>query len=519
MYSYMYSYKKLSLMLLVLLITSAAITIATRNSHSQNNANTKKKVKVLRRHDQLGQPPTVQEIAAASQEGTGQVAQQVRELEDKIPKHLPIKVKVKNLKNEKWARDLEIEVENRSNKPIYFLLLLLDLPDVLTENNHKLGFPLSYGRGDLVDFSTPLQPDDVPIRPGESYTFKIPERLRQGWERFVTRRGLSKDVPKKVRLVFQVLNFGDGTGFGTTGGVPVDPPPAQADNSWRHREKLEEPAVFGLNKPPGCSSAILLQPSSHSLPAKFLPVNFSPANTFKSVSSESLTHSDICCPGLPCSRLKLRRVSCCGEIFKAFYAGCTERGGFCSSVEEDRDVPCNDSAGTYCIEDTLAPCSSGEPTPTATPTPTSTSTPTPPPTPTPTPCPTPDYTTQPNPSCTPLPALTLDACYGYIWHCNTCTDGVQADYPANGQTGCPGNMYNTGDNCCKCVQPPQSCQQGYVWSTSSCQCVPNNSGGGSGDNGGGGGGSYECTEYWWVTYECGDGGGCREEGREYAGCW
>ena len=41
-----------------------------------------------------------------------------RELEDEIPKHLPIKIKVKHLNNEKWTRDLEVEVKNTSNKPI-----------------------------------------------------------------------------------------------------------------------------------------------------------------------------------------------------------------------------------------------------------------------------------------------------------------------------------------------------------------------------------------------------------------
>ena len=43
-----------------------------------------------------------------------------RELEDKIPKHLPIKVKIKkekekafkDLKNEKWLRDFELEITN-----------------------------------------------------------------------------------------------------------------------------------------------------------------------------------------------------------------------------------------------------------------------------------------------------------------------------------------------------------------------------------------------------------------------
>jgi len=151
-----------------------------------------------------------------------------RVFEDKIPKQLPIKItvkhpeKVKDLKNEDWLRDLEIEVENRSDKPIYHLLLFLSLPDTITEENHSLGFPLRYGRAALTDFSAPLQSDDVPIKPGEIYTFKIDANLQQGWEKFTKRRGISKAAPKKIQLIFQLLNFGDGTGFGTTEGVPVD---------------------------------------------------------------------------------------------------------------------------------------------------------------------------------------------------------------------------------------------------------------------------------------------------------
>jgi hypothetical protein len=150
-----------------------------------------------------------------------------REIEDRVPKHLPIKVKIKNaekikdVSNEDWARDLEIEVENRSDKPIYYMRLLADLPDVRDENNLILGFPLRYGRSALVSYSAALEPDDVPIKPGESHTFKIFERHREGWEMFADRRGLPRSAPKKIRLIFGELNFGDGTGFHTTGGLPV----------------------------------------------------------------------------------------------------------------------------------------------------------------------------------------------------------------------------------------------------------------------------------------------------------
>ena len=145
-----------------------------------------------------------------------------RELEDKIPKHLPLRVKVKNLKNEKWAHDLEVEVTNTSNKPIYYLFLILTLPEVKSESNRAMGFQLIYGRSELVDFAAPLKPEDVPIRPGDSYTLKIPDHFSLGWEQFAAKRKLPKSEPKKIKIRFGQLNFGDGTGFSLTDGSPID---------------------------------------------------------------------------------------------------------------------------------------------------------------------------------------------------------------------------------------------------------------------------------------------------------
>src|SRR5450432_4703168 len=58
-----------------------------------------------------------------------------RVLEDLIPKHVPIKVKIKkekeqsfkDLKNEKWAREFELELTNTGGKAIYSLSLMLVL--------------------------------------------------------------------------------------------------------------------------------------------------------------------------------------------------------------------------------------------------------------------------------------------------------------------------------------------------------------------------------------------------------
>jgi hypothetical protein len=81
-----------------------------------------------------------------------------RELEDRIPKHLPIKVKIKkekvkafkDLKNEKWARDLVLEVTNTGDKPIYLLHFNVILPEIRDEGGRNISFGLSYGGDKLT---------------------------------------------------------------------------------------------------------------------------------------------------------------------------------------------------------------------------------------------------------------------------------------------------------------------------------------------------------------------------------
>jgi hypothetical protein len=147
-----------------------------------------------------------------------------------VPKHLPIKVKIKkekeqafkDLKNEKWFRDLEVEVTNTGSKPIYFLSLLLEMPEMTSEGGRMLGYPLIYGRKELVDFTTNILSEDVPLRPGEIYTFKILDKWAKGFERMKAR--INKPDPKKIQIRFQLINFGDGTGFMGADGLSVPQP-------------------------------------------------------------------------------------------------------------------------------------------------------------------------------------------------------------------------------------------------------------------------------------------------------
>src|SRR2546423_13624686 len=85
---------------------------------------------------------------------TGIAQSEEREIEDKIPKHLPIKIKIKkekekafkDLKNDNWMRDVEFEVTNTGDKPIYFLYIVVEMPEITAPNGTIMAFPLVYGR-------------------------------------------------------------------------------------------------------------------------------------------------------------------------------------------------------------------------------------------------------------------------------------------------------------------------------------------------------------------------------------
>src|SRR5215213_1699807 len=155
-----------------------------------------------------------------------------RELEDRIPKHLPIKVKIKkekekafkDLKNEKWVRDFELEITNTGNKPIYFLSLIITLPEItapyqIGPDENKMGFSIHYGSRHLYNIETRAGPDDISIKPGETYVHKFSDLEVEGWELF--RKRENKPDAKKLMLDFQILSFGDGTGFWGNDGMAV----------------------------------------------------------------------------------------------------------------------------------------------------------------------------------------------------------------------------------------------------------------------------------------------------------
>lgn len=217
-----------------------------------------------------------------------------RQIDDKIPKHVPIKYKLrkdkehafKDLGNEEWLRDFELEVMNVSDKPIYFLEIWLDWPDAPDNipTGTKNGIALRFGRMAFIDFKTSPLPSDIPILPGETYTFVIPERFQKGWKRH--KLSTRSSNPMKVELIFVQLNFGDGTGFHRTDALRY--PRDQQTSSTPCREGPESDRAAS-------STFIALNRAANDQPAALLPVHFFSGSSKLENSSTAIP--DLCCPG------------------------------------------------------------------------------------------------------------------------------------------------------------------------------------------------------------------------------
>lgn len=147
-------------------------------------------------------------------------ALQERIFENKVPVHIPIKIKIKkekeqsfkDLKNEKWLREFELEVTNTGDKPIYFLYIMLSTNVKDKEDGLELMYPLTYGRAELGDIVTKATRDDIPIKPGETQILSLGEV--PVWEQGVREKRWPQST--KFTAEIQSLSFGDGTGyFGT----------------------------------------------------------------------------------------------------------------------------------------------------------------------------------------------------------------------------------------------------------------------------------------------------------------
>ena len=158
--------------------------------------------------------------------GLTQSPKEERKLNVHTFNRMPLKVKeVRNLqKEEDWFRDLEIEVQNISNRPIYFISLGIEFPDIpaappetradgSTPSRSVTGFGLTYGADRLMDVRELAGPDDIPLKPGETYVFKIPKARVLGFESMNREKNLPPQAWNKIDIEFDIISLGDGTGY------------------------------------------------------------------------------------------------------------------------------------------------------------------------------------------------------------------------------------------------------------------------------------------------------------------
>ena len=214
-------------------VSASMITVATL-SRKDRAAAAPIRLNVLRRKHQTHIKPTAAEIAAHK-------TQTERKLKVKEFKDLPVKIKeVRNLQSDTWYKDLEIEVKNVSDKPIYHILAWLQLPEVYGEGADRIsGVTVEFGLAKYTDLRVIANPLDPLVKPGETCVLTIPEQYWGGL------RWKHEHTPEKVRkfeLKFAVISFGDGTGFAV-------------DGLRDHRQKKSR-SHHGLRSPPqdGCGS-------------------------------------------------------------------------------------------------------------------------------------------------------------------------------------------------------------------------------------------------------------------------
>ena len=360
-------------------------------------------------------------VQSAAQQGK-------RTFENKIPPQVPLKVKIKkekedkalNTENKNWFRDIEIEVTNTSDKPIYFLSLDIVMPDVLSDTGVMMTFPIRYGRTDFYDHNTKPVREDIPIEPKATYTFSFEENNKIGYEAW---RGKNKkNDPLKLEVWFSHLSFGDGTGFTSLSAIPFPFKQAEVGRCFAKPRAPDQSA-----KNPMIFTALYAE--SFRTPAAFLPVNFFPKS---SGPRESIPNApatpDICCPGTSCTKFKFSQYDCvCAiNVQTVQTTSCSDPLGACGNQVELASACSLD--GVLCPRFSFVACGSAVPTPT----------------PVPSPTPTPEFTC---PSTDP----------------SNCASGKAKDPCRDSENnGCP-PFYHAQGACCvkdQCFYPPIICPPG-----------------------------------------------------------
>jgi hypothetical protein len=237
-------------------------------------------------------------LMTASLLTSSSAALQERIFENKIPAHIPLKIKIKkekeesfkDVKNEKWLREFELELTNTGDKPIYFVYITMGT-NVKVDNGLEMVYPLTYGRAQLGDIVSKPTSDDSPIKPGETIYLQIGEVPY--WEKGVRERRWPQAT--KFSAHIQVLSFGDGTGYF---GTKLYPPPGRPKAAAKDKKQLQPPKARARPQETligklGAPSTLFRQPT-------FMSANFLPEETVIAAAS-STTQPFVTCQFPQCT--------------------------------------------------------------------------------------------------------------------------------------------------------------------------------------------------------------------------
>lgn len=415
-----------------------------------------------------------------------------RVLENTIPRHLPIQIRLrkekeqsfKDMKNEKWIREFELEVKNTGDRPIYYLYLALKFPETNIHEGQDLIYPLVYGRSEIGDIKTHATKEDTPINPGGTYIFKIHPSQVGAWEKSVKEEG--RPQPHKAVLFFQILSFGDGTGYAGTDGERL--PRSVSSPDLGRCQDPKRRLLEDVGWAPGQTGTIYSFVPASYLPVLFLSASFNPP-------------PDECCPGVGCEYVEFASANVCVNCpaqIRFSNVSCGFEFGFCRRVTFGSIECVIEGDEKYrCQTITLTECN-------APPTPSPSPSASPSPSPSPSPCPCSDPEASPAdcsvspPQCGFMQVERNGCCYvvecaeqppappcpaGYFrrWlPAPLCVWTTCIPEPPQNQAACEEQnwFWNPFTDTCQedspppCELEPVVCENG-VWSFPWCGCVPN----------------------------------------------
>lgn len=147
-------------------------------------------------------------ILASAQERRYQIVEKM------YPKEVVKIVDVRNIQSEAFPQGFEIEIKNVSDKPIYYINIALTYRS--SEYDRRVmpyGGNMSFGESRLYSFRERAREEDRSIKPGGSVVLRVSEAEWKCFNEKVLSGEIPRDTTNIVKIIFQHINFGDGTGM------------------------------------------------------------------------------------------------------------------------------------------------------------------------------------------------------------------------------------------------------------------------------------------------------------------